>query len=187
MPILDEINNRRAYRSLAPVEITTDIIESLGHAAQLAPSCFNNQPWHFVFVYEKKRLAAVFQTLSKGNSWATQASMIIAVCAKKEDDCEIYDRKYYLFDTGLASGLLILQATSIGLVAHPIAGYSPKKVREVLDIPDVYQVITLIIIGKKNEKISHLLSEKQIQAEQTRPERKPLETFIHHNSFEGTE
>jgi len=128
-------------------------------------------------------LNELFQALSKGNIWATKASMIVTACAQKDDDCVIYDREYYLFDVGLASAQLIMQATSMGLVAHPIAGYSPKKVREVLSIPDSYQVIALIIIGRKNDAISSLLSDKQILAEHKQPERKALETFIHHNSF----
>lgn len=185
--LLDEIKKRRAYRSLHPVDITDDIIETLSRAAQLAPSCFNNQPWHFILTYEKQMLKKLFQALSTGNQWAEQASMIIVVCAKKEDDCVIYDREYYLFDLGLASGFLILQATALGLVAHPIAGYSPKKVRKILSIPDDYMVITIIIIGKHRETISPYLSEKQKQAEKQRPPRKPLETFIHHNSFGATE
>lgn len=181
--MLDEIRKRRAFRSLDHVEITDDLIDSLSMAAQLSPSCFNNQPWHFIFTYEKKQLTHLFQALSSGNDWAKQASMIIAVCAKEDDDCMIYDRKYYLFDLGLSSAFLMLQATKLGLVAHPIAGYSPKKVRKILSIPDEYMVITLIIVGKHSNTISNSLSEKQIQAERERPDRKPLETFIHHNTF----
>jgi len=182
-PVIDEINNRRAYRSLEPVIITPEILELLSQAVRLSPSCFNNQPWHFIFTYEKEQLHRLFDALSKGNVWATYASMIIAVCAKKDDDCVIYDREYYLFDLGLAASSLILQATAMDLVAHPIAGYSPKKVREVLNIPDEYKIITLIIVGKHSENIPEYLSEKQIDAEKKRPERKPLETFIHHNTF----
>ena len=182
-PVIDEIKNRRAYRSLEPIEITPEIVEPLSQAVRLSPSCFNNQPWHFIFTYEKEKLHQLFDALSKGNIWATYASMIIAVCAKKDDDCVIYDREYYLFDLGLATSSLILQATSMNLVAHPIAGYSPKKAREILNIPEEYNVITLIIVGKHNENIPDYLSEKQVEAEKKRPERKPLETFIHHNIF----
>jgi len=185
--LMEEIKTRRAYRSLEPVEITTKLIETLGRAVQLSPSCFNNQPWHFVFTYEKGTLERLFKALSKGNIWATYASMIIAVCAKKEDDCLIHEREYYLFDLGLASSFLILQATKLGLVAHPIAGYSPKKVQEVLSIPDEYMVITLIIIGKHSGNIPEFLSEKQVESEKNRPTRKTLETFIHHNIFEDGE
>ena len=181
--VIDEIKNRRAYRSLKPFVITPSILETLAQAVQLSPSCSNNQPWHFIFTYKQKQLHRLFESLSKGNIWATHASMIIAVCARKDDDCIIYDREYYLFDLGLASSSLILQATSIGLVAHPIAGYSPRKVREVLSIPEEYMVITLIIVGKHDNNIPKYLSEKQVKAEKQRPPRIPLETFIHHNSF----
>jgi nitroreductase len=185
--LMNEIKSRRAYRSLKKIEITSNLIEILGQAVQLSPSCFNNQPWHFIFTYEKKCLNQLFEALSKGNVWATHASMIISVCAKKEDDCLIHDREYYLFDLGLASSFLILQATKMGLVAHPIAGYSPKKVREILSIPDDYMVIALIIVGKHNQTIPDYLSEKQVEAEKMRPPRKSLETFIHHNIFVNEE
>ncbi len=185
--LLNIIQKRRAYRSLEHIEITPEIIQKLSKAAQLTPSCFNNQPWHFIFTYEQKTLETLFDALSSGNEWAKQASMIISVCAKKEDDCVIYDREYYLFDLGLASAFLILQATKHDLVAHPIAGYSPKKVRKILSIPEGYMVISLIIVGKHNDTIADYLSEKQIQAEKTRPSRKPLETFIHHNTFDAEE
>ena len=182
--LMDKIINRRSYRSLEKIEITPELIETLGKAVQLSPSCFNNQPWHFIFTYETETLNKLFESLSKGNVWATHASMIIATCAKKEDDCVINDRNYYLFDLGLASSSLILQATHMGFVAHPIAGYSPKKVREVLCIPDEYMVITLIIIGKHSDSLPEYLSEKQVKAEKERPARKSLETFIHHNQFD---
>ena len=99
--------------------------------------------------------------LSSGNSWAHAASLIIAVFSKPEDDCVIKDRIYHQFDCGLAVGFLILRATELGLVAHPIAGFSPKKTRAILGIPDEYKVITLIIVGKHAADISPVLSEKQ--------------------------
>ena len=183
MKIEDIIDKRRAYRSLDAVDITDDIIEKLVKAAQLAPSCFNNQPWHFVFVRSKERIKEMHDALSKGNEWAKDASMYIAVCARKTDDCVIYDREYFLFDTGLATGFLILQATNIGLVAHPIAGYSPKRVRQILSIPEDMEIITLIILGKHANIIKTILSEKQKKEEITRPLRKPFTAFAHYEMF----
>jgi nitroreductase len=111
--------------------------------------------------------------------------MIIAVFSKKEDDCIIRDRIYYQFDCGLAAGFLILRATEMGLVAHPIAGFSPKKTRAILDIPEEYKVITLIIVGKHTEKISSVLSEKQMAREKRRPRRKKISDFVTIDRFEG--
>jgi nitroreductase len=168
------IQKRRAYRSLIPIEISDDMIEELARSARLAPSCFNNQPWRFVFIRNPKMLAKMHDALTPGNVWAHAASMIIAVFSKKEDDCIIRDRIYHQFDSGLAAGFLILRATELGLVAHPIAGFSPKKTKAILGIPDEYLVITLIIVGKKTEKVSPVLSDQQAASEKRRPRRKRI-------------
>jgi len=184
MDVKVAIENRRAYRSLAAIKITEEIINELGKAAQLTPSCFNKQPWRFVFVYEDSQLERIKnETLNEGNSWAKKASMIIAVFSKKDLDCVIKDREYYLFDTGMAVASIMLRATEMGLVAHPIAGYSPNKIREVLNIPSEYNVITLLVIGKKDPKIPADFDEYQVKNEKNRPKRKPLKEFVFHNIF----
>jgi nitroreductase len=185
MNVKEAIENRRAYRSLEPVDITKEIIDDLGRCAQITASCFNNQPWQYVFVYDKKILEKMHGALSSGNEWAQKASLIIVVLGKKEDDCVIHDRVYYQFDIGMATESIILRATDLGLVAHPIAGYSPKKTREILSIPDNVDVIALIIVGKKSEKINPNLNDKQIQAEKERPERKKINDFVFHNKYRG--
>ncbi|MCX7725717.1 MAG: nitroreductase family protein, partial [Chitinispirillaceae bacterium] len=104
--------------------------------------------------------------------WCRNASMIITVLAKKEFDCIIKGREYCLFDIGLATENIILRATELGFVAHPIAGYSEEKVKEILNIPQDFQVICLIIVGKKDENGSlEILNEKQKLFEEKRPER----------------
>ena len=185
MDVKKAINQRRAYRSLEPTEITEELIFDLAGCAQLSASCFNKQPWRYVFVYDKKTLSKMHDALSQGNEWGRDASMIIAVFSKKEDDCLIHDREYYLFDTGMTTAFLILRATELGLVAHPIAGYSPKKTREILGIPDEYNVIALVIIGKHSKKIKPVLSEKQAQDEKKRPERISLQDFVYINKYKG--
>lgn len=187
MDVIEAINKRRAYRSLDSVPITQGLIEDLAKSAQLAPSCFNNQPWRFVFVYDKKVLEQMKTALSQGNEWAYDASMMIAVFSKKEFDCIIRDREYYLFGCGMAVGFLMLRATELGLVAHPIAGYSPKKVREILNIPEEMNVITLIIIGKHSDIIKPVLTEKQVRDEKQRPTRLALENFVYHNKYIQTQ
>jgi len=183
MDVTRAIKERRAFRSLDPAEITEDLIKDLASHAQLAPSCNNNQPWRFVFVYDPGKLQEMRAALSQGNEWIHAASMIIAVFCRKEDDCLIRDREYYLFDTGMATAFLILRAWELGLVAHPIAGFSPKKTREILSIPEEYQVITLVNVGKHSATISPVLSPKQVEWEKARPERLPLERFVFMNHF----
>jgi nitroreductase len=183
MDVSQAIQGRRAYRSLVRVEITDSLIKDLARSAQHAPSCFNNQPWRFVFVRSPEILTKMHDALTSGNVWAHAASMIIAVFSKQEDDCIIRDRIYHQFDCGLAAGFLILRATELNLVAHPIAGFSPKKTKTILEIPEECQVITLIIVGKHSDKISPLLSEDQTKAEKRRPERKEFSEFVYIDRF----
>jgi nitroreductase len=185
MDVQTAIETRRAFRSLAPAPAGEDLARDLARHAQLSPSCSNNQPWRFVFVYDPGVLEAMRPVFNPGNEWCHAASVIVAVFSRKEDDCLIKDREYHQFDTGMATAFLILRATELGLVAHPIAGFSPKKVREVLCIPDACQVITLVLVGKHAAGISPVLSAKQIAAEKARPERFPLEKFVFLNKYAG--
>jgi nitroreductase len=185
MDVKEAIEKRRAFRSLESIKITKELLDDLAECAQITASCFNNQPWQYVFVYEPKMLEKMHEALSSGNEWAHKASMIIVVLGKQEDDCVIHDRIYYRFDIGMATSAMILRATELGLVAHPIAGYSPRKTREILGIPDDVDVIALVIVGKKSDKISSVLSEKQVEAEKERPKRKTIKDFVFHNKYKG--
>ena len=178
------LEKRRAYRSLESIEITESIVNDLYEALKLSASCFNNQPWRYVFVFEKDQLNKTYSALSEGNAWAKKSSMIIAVLSHRDLDCKMPDgRDYYKFDTGMASAILILKATELGLVAHPIAGYNPDKVKEVLDIPEPFEVLTLIIVGKKSQEEGELLSDYQKEVEKKRPERKQKSEVVYLNRF----
>jgi nitroreductase len=179
MDVARAIDERRAYRSLEPVEITDEVVHELATAARLAPSCFNNQPARFVFVRDPEALARLHGALSEKNAWATAGSMIVGVASRLDLDCAIATREYYLFDTGLATAFLVLRATELGLVAHPIAGYKEGKAKAALGIPDDMRLIALVIVGKHSDAIGPLLTEEQAEIESARPERRPFEeTFF---------
>lgn len=185
MDVHTAIETRRATRSLAPVAIPPELVRDLAAHAQLAPSCSNNQPWRFVFVFDPDALEALKPAFNSGNRWCHAASLVVAVFSRKEDDCVIKEREYHQFDAGLAAAFLILRATELGFIAHPIAGYSPAKVREALGIPAEYQVITLINVGRKAAEFDPTLSPDKIEAETTRPERLPLAQFAFMNRYGG--
>jgi nitroreductase len=81
-------------------------------------------------------------------------------------------------------GFLLLRATELGLVAHPIAGFDEAKVKEILHIPEQMTLITLLIVGKKSEQTSPLLSEKMALVEKERPPRKEFNQFAYINTLE---
>jgi len=183
MNVIEAIKKRRAYRSLDPIEVNDELIRDFAEIVKISPSCANKQPWNIIFITEKEQLNRLFTVLSTGNKWVKKASMIIAVFSKPENDCIIGERYYYLFDTGMATAMLILRATELGLVAHPIAGFKEGKAKEILEIPDEMRLITLVIIGKHSKEINPVLSDAMKLGEKQRPPRKKLEDFIYVNNF----
>jgi nitroreductase len=127
-------------------------------------------------------LAKVHEGLNKGNEWCRKSSVIIAAFAKRENDCLIKEREYYLFDLGMAVAALMLRATELGLVAHPIAGFDPLKIKQALGIPNEYMLITVINVGKKIEDLSGL-TPGQVSQEPQRPPRLSLESLYSIDAF----
>ena len=187
MDVQQAILKRRSYRALEEIEVTQVLIDDLAGAAQLAPSCFNKQPWRYVFVHKTDMLFRLQECLSPGNHWANAANLIIAVVSKKELDCSVEGRDYYLFDTGMATAILMLRATELGLVAHPIAGYDEGKAKDVLGIPDDLQLITLLVVGKRSKRNVAALPDHQQESERTQPARLPLDKFAFKDRYTGTE
>jgi len=183
MKLMEIIENRRAYRSLQPVEINEELVRDLATAASLSASCFNKQPWRYLFAFDKDVLSRLQGAMNKGNEWTRAASMIIAVASRRDLDCLVKEREYYLFDTGMATAFLILRATELGLVAHPIAGFDEDKAKEILGIPADMRLITLINVGAHLLPADSLLNEQQAEIEKSRPERLPLSEIMRINQF----
>jgi nitroreductase len=78
---------------------------------------------------------------------------------------------------------LMLQATGLGLIAHPIAGFRQRGIKETLAVPDDYTVIALIILGHPSEDQSGL-SDKHRAEETSERTRRPLGEVVHWNRFD---
>lgn len=178
MNVKEAVNKRRSLRNLNKISINNEIIRELAESAMLAPSCFNNQPWKFVFIYDETKLEEMKRVYSKGNEWANDASMVIVIVSREADDCVIGKRTYYQFDTGLAVGQMLLRAVELGLSTHLIAGYSPSKTKKVLNIPDEMEVIALMIVGGFADAKQKDSGNKD-DGESMRPTRKPIKEFTY--------
>lgn len=169
------ILQRRAFRGLRTDPVEDEKLLRLFEAAHLAPSCANKQPWRFLVVRTRENLEKLHEALSGGNYWMKNAPAIVIVYTKDEFDCQLSDnRNYAWFDTGLAVGFLLIQATQMGLVAHPVAGYDPIKVKESFGIDG--SIVTLIAIGKWGK--FDQLNEKHFEAEKSPRNRVPLSQVV---------
>jgi len=181
--LIDILNRRKASRAIAEQKMEPEIINKLMKAAQLSASCFNNQPWRFLFMTEPSALEKGRKALSTGNSWAKTAPLLIAGFSKSDLDCQNRDgRKYYLFDLGMAVQLILLQATELNLVARPMSGFSPQVIKDEFQIPAEYEVYLMIAVGFEGD-ISQL--DEELQQKSLAPRtRNPLTDNFFLNKFE---
>lgn len=172
------IELRRARRALRMDEISDEQLKTLLKAAHLAPSCANKQPWRFIVVRSQDMLTKLHEALSGGNYWMKKAPVLIVAHSTKDMDCQLSDnRDYFLFDLGQAVAFLQIQATQMGMVAHPVAGFDPVAVKKILDIPQESVVIVVIAVAYPTGDLSQL-SEKHQTAELSARDRQPLENIV---------
>ncbi len=190
MDVNKAIEKRMSFRSFKRDPLEREKIEEIIQAGTLAPSCFNNQPWRYVVVDTQEDLERLYPALTDGNYWMKLAPVIIAIVSHKDFDCVIKSRVYHQFDTGMATGFMLLKAMEMGIHAHLVAGYSPSKTRKILGIPKDMEVISLMAMGYLSEEVQGELSEKHQKIDQEkfggkRTERHPLEKILHYNGYSG--
>lgn len=183
--LLELLRNRKATRAISEQPIEPENIRVILEAARLSASCSNNQPWRFLVLDggDPEALEKGREALSGGNYWAKTAPLLVFAYSKPDLDCQIGGgaREYYLFDLGMAVQNILLQATELGLVARPMAGFSPRKVREAFDLSDEYKVMVAIAIGYAGDIST--LSEKHQQVSQSPRQRRPLEEVVSFNQL----
>ena len=129
----------KLHMSKQPIE--REKIEQVLEAARLAPSARNLQPWRFVVVQGDEAIEELANAFNETNQEVRNAPVIIAVCAREEDDVSRDGKPYYLFDAGLAVENMLLAATDLGLCTHPILSFDENEIRRMLEIPGEYRVV----------------------------------------------
>lgn len=180
---IDElIISRWSPRSLTGEEISDEDLMSLFEAARWAPSSFNNQPWRFIYAKRgTEHWDGLFNLMGEFNqSWTKNASVLVVVVARKNFEHNEKFSRTHAFDTGAAWENLALEANSRGLVAHGMEGFDYDKARKDLEIPDDYEVMAMVAIGRKGPKES---LPEEIQKSESPSSRKPLDEIVMEGKF----
>lgn len=167
---------------MMPEELDDDTIMSLFEAARWAPSSYNNQPWRFIYAKRNtKYWNNLFDLLVESNKvWAKNAALLVVVISNKRFEYNGKLSVTHQYDAGAAWENLALEATSRGLVAHGMQGFDYKKAREDLKIPEDFDVMAMIAIGKRGLK-ENLPS--NLQEKENPNDRKPLNEIIMEGIF----
>jgi nitroreductase len=84
---------------------------------------------------------------------------------------------YAVHDLGAAAVLITLQAASLGLATHQMAGFDWVKAREHFEIPETYAMGSVMALGYQGDPAS-LPNERFITQEQSPRTRKPVKEFV---------
>ncbi len=177
--IHDMFARRWSPRAFADRPVEREKILALLEAARWSPSSRNEQPWAF-FVATKEQPAAyqrLFDCLVDSNArWVKNAPLLILTVAKLKLDYKDRPNNYALHDVGLATMALLVQATALGLHAHPMAGFRKGQAQETLGIPETHQPLVMVAVGYYGDpgQLPDDLRERELAPRQ----RKPLTDFV---------
>ena len=149
-PLIPEIKQRWSPRAFDPERaIDPETMATLLEAARWAPSSFNDQPWRYL-VFDRSDPAARAKAeacLFDGNAWARNAAVLIISAGARTSGRTGRPNRFVLHDTGMATMNLILQAITHGLVTHQMGGYDRERARAEFDIPEEFELASMIALG----------------------------------------
>ena len=85
--------------------------------------------------------------LTRGNQWALAAPLLIVQVTRIADSGQSNGIPYAFFDCGLAAMSLTVQAESLGLRAHVMAGWNREPLMQLLRVPEGFEPVVVIAIG----------------------------------------
>ncbi len=153
--MLDLLRKRRSIRKFQDKKLKPQQVEQLVKAALMAPSSRVRRPWEFIVVQDEGLLQEL--SLCKEHSAAFLAGaplgIVVAADPGKSD--------VWVEDSSICTMLLHLAATSMGLGScwiqvrerwHNDRKTASAYVRELLNLPDSYEVLAIVAVGYADEE-----------------------------------
>ncbi|HHH27074.1 MAG TPA: nitroreductase [Polyangiaceae bacterium] len=145
------LRDRWSPRSFTGEPLDEETVRTLLEAARWSASCFNEQPWRYLVAPRSDEAAfeAMLGCLAGANqTWAKNASVLMIACARTTFTRNDKPNRHAWHDVGLANAQLTVQATAMGLGVHQMAGFSSDEARRVYGIPDGFEPVAAIAVGK---------------------------------------
>jgi nitroreductase len=178
-PVHELIRDRWSPRSFAARPVDRETLGSLLEAARWSASCANEQPWSFIVARKEDGVAfeQILRCLVPGNQpWAQSAAVLMISLARTTFAGNDKPNQHAWHDVGAATAQLALQATSLGLTVHPMAGVDRDCIRAEFSLPEGIEVVTAIAVGWPGD--SESLPERYREREKAARERKGLDEIV---------
>lgn len=183
-PIHHLLRKRWSPRAFSDESVNPELLNQLFEAARWTPSSYNEQPWRFIVARKEDgetydKLASVMNEFNQ--SWAMDAPVLVLGVTKKNFDLDGRPNRHARYDLGQAVAHLTFEATQHDLFVHQMAAIIPEKARELFDISDEFEPLTMFSIGYLGE--STTLSDKLREREESPRSRKPLDEIVFHGDW----
>ncbi|MCA6074866.1 nitroreductase family protein [Fulvivirga sedimenti] len=176
-PIHPLIKSRWSPRVFADTPVSDEAIYTLFEAARWAASSMNEQPWRFIYAKrESDAYKIILKHLAEFNQQWVKNAPVIILTAYKEKFNSGKENFHALHDLGLAMGNLSLQAQSMGLAVHHMAGLDWKKLQEIFNVQEGFHITTAVAVGYYGGDPS-VLPEDLEESERAPRKRLPLNTL----------
>jgi len=148
------ISTRWSPREFLDRPVEPEKLHAIFEAARWAASCFNEQPWRFVFVTQaepeqfQKMLGLLME---KNQQWAKTAYVLGFSAGKKTFTQTGAPNRFALHDTGAATANLSIEATALGLRTHFMGGFDAQRARAEFHVPDDFEIGAAFAIGYVDE------------------------------------
>jgi len=137
---IDTIFERRSIRRYKNEQVPDELLFQVIRAAQYAPSSWNRQPWRFIVIRDREKLKRISDLLPYGKFLSRVPMAIAIISSEKESDL-------WLVDGAIATENLMLAAEELGLGTCWIAECDREEIKKMLDLPDVFHIITITPLG----------------------------------------
>ena len=140
MDVYDALRTRRTVREFKDDPVTDESLAKLLSAARWSPSSRNQQPWRLVVIRDRDTLARIGEIALTG-SFLARAPLAIAIAMEDADQPHM--------DAGRTLQQMELMAWSEGMGTCFVT-LTPEQnasVKELLDIPDGVELITVLPFG----------------------------------------
>lgn len=141
MNVFDAVRSKRAVRKFSEQPISDDDLLKILHAGRWSGSSKNTQPWHFIVLRERERLAA----LSECGLYAGHlAGANVGVALVTRDWRE---RWPIAFDLGRATQNMMLVAHELGIGSVIANIYEIERANALLELPSDLMCYAAISFG----------------------------------------
>jgi nitroreductase len=164
---LSLIQKRRSIRIFQKKSVEKEKIDIITEAMLRAPSSRGGNPWEFILIDRPEMMDYLSKTKKHGSSFLKNAPFAIIILADTQKS------DVWVEDTSIAATYIQLAAEDIGLSScwiqirnrpHDENQSGRDYIAEYLEIPEQYQVASIIAIGYPDEqKESHNKAHLQLE------------------------